>query len=492
LQGNSDPRSIAVGRLLSATLPLLALSCSLTRFDHQECSAHSQCRESFGFGAVCGSQGYCEDAAPIPRCSTAFPDDVFSRRDLYRDAIVIGSLMDHSSLAHLVREKAIRLAVKQASKAGGLDGRRVAAVFCDIAEDNKYDTLSRSAAAVSSAKYLSDRLGVPAIVGPLASDDTQQVWENVRGSTVVMSPAATSLSLAALESAPSDDQPGSLWRVAPPDSLQGEVIAKDMIERGVKSAMVIRETGLYGDGLAQVFQDRFTALGGTAKLESLDVDSRIGEATATAAADSAQEVLFISSQQDWVIRFLNAASTPGLEQAYLNKGIFLTDAAANEGVLVGAAAASSLFPRVRGTRPAPRDPNDHVLTNFAADYRAEYTGEDATTTTFSAHSYDGAWLVLYGAVWSLFREGRVTELGVAHGLRKVSASGMTTPLTQSSWLLILKAFREGNAVNVSGASGELDFDPTTKNVIAPIQIWNITSPSGQPVVTEVAIRTPGG
>jgi branched-chain amino acid transport system substrate-binding protein len=396
--------------------------------------------------------------------------------------------MDRSSAAHVVRERAIRLAVKQASKGVALEGRKIAAVFCDIAENNQYDTLSRSAAAVSSAKYLSETLGVPAVVGPLASDDTQQVWENVRGAAVVMSPAATSLSLASLESAPSDEQPGSLWRVAPPDSLQGEVIAKDMLERGVKSVMVIRETGLYGDGLAQVFQDRFKAGGGTPSLESLDVDTKIGELTAKAAADSAQEVLFISSQQDWVVRFLNAASG---QQAYMSKGIFLTDAAANQGVLDGAASASSLFPRIRGTRPAPRDPNDYVFAAFAGDYKAEYSGEDPSTTTFSAHSYDGAWLVLYGAVWSLFREERVTELGVAQGLRRVSASSTPTPLTSSSWPVILAAFRAGNAVNVSGASGELDFDPATKNVVAPIQIWNITSPNGQPVVTQVAIRTPG-
>jgi len=41
-----------------------------------------------------------------------------------------------------------------------------------------------------------------------------------------------------------------------------------------------------------------------------------------------------------------------------------------------------------------------VFASFAADYMAEY-GEDATTTTFSAHSYDGAWLVLYGGVDAL-------------------------------------------------------------------------------------------
>jgi branched-chain amino acid transport system substrate-binding protein len=477
--------------LLSAALPQLALGCSLTRFDPDRCVDHAQCRESFGFGAVCNAEALCEAPRPIPRCAgEPFPDDLFSRPELYRNALVIGSLMDRSSAAHIVRERAVRLAVKEASQAGGLDDRKVAAVFCDIAEDSKYDSLARADAASESAKYLSRTLGIPAIVGPLASGDTQQVWESVRNSgTVIMSPAATSLSLGALEPAPSDERPGFLWRVAPPDSLQGAVIATDMLERGIKEAMVIRETGLYGDGLAQLFQDHFKAGGGVVAVESLNVDTKIGELTAKAAAHAAQEVLFISSQQDWVIRFLNAASG---QQGYATKGIFLTDAAANQAVLAGAAAASPLFARVRGTRPAPRDPKDYVFASFAADYKAEYAGEDAATATFSAHSYDGAWLVLYGAAWSLLRDGRVTGSGIAQGLRRVSTGDQRTAITPSSWLGVLAAFRSGSSVNLSGASGELDFDPVTKNVVAPIEIWNISSATGQPVITHVATKTPGG
>lgn len=199
-------------------------------------------------------------------------------------------------------------------------------------------------------------------------------------------------------------------------------------------------------------------------------------------------MLFISSQQDWVIKFLNAA---GGQAAYMTKEIFLTDAAANAAVLTGAAASAAIFPIVRGTRPAPRDTNDYVFASFGANYKAEYAGEDATAATFSAHSYDGAWLVLYGAAWSLVQEGRVTGLGIAHGLRKVS-TGTATPIIPSSWLGVLTSFRAGTSVNLSGASGEIDFDPITKNVIAPIEIWKISSETGQPAIAHVDTKTPGG
>jgi hypothetical protein len=38
---------------------------------------------------------------------------------------------------------------------------------------------------------------------------------------------------------------------------------------------------------------------------------------------------------------------------------------------------------------------------------------------------------------------------------------------------VVNAFRTGAAVNLSGASSELDFDPVTRNVMAPIEIWSI-------------------
>jgi branched-chain amino acid transport system substrate-binding protein len=452
-------------------LLVVGLGCSFTRFDHQDCSKNSECRTAFGFGAICNDDGLCEAARPIARCTTTVPDDLFTRPDRYKNAIVIGSLMDRSSAAHLVREKAISLAVKEAGEANAGGDPPLAAVLCDIAQKNDYDALMRPAAAVAAANFLSGTLGVAAIVGPSASGDAQQVWEAMRAKgTVVISPAATSPSLLALEPMSTDKDPGFLWRVAPPDSLQGTVIADDMTARGVMKAAVVREGGAYGEGLAKVFQDRFIANGGKVDILAITTDTQIGEATATVAGSDASEVLFISSQQDWVIKFLNAASG---QAGYDNKGIFLTDAAANQSVLTGASAAGKLFPRVRGTRPAPRDVKDYVFASFVANYKAEYHGEDPTAATFSQHAYDAAWLALYGSAWSRLRENGVTGLGIARGLRKVSGGGSPTAIIPSSWPTVVTAFRGGNAVNLSGASGELDFDPSTRNVTAAIEIWSV-------------------
>jgi ABC-type branched-subunit amino acid transport system substrate-binding protein len=465
------------------------MGCSATRFERQLCTEGAQCRRAFGFGAVCSSDGFCEPAAPSARCNTTFPEDLFSRPDVYRSAIVIGSLMDRSSASHVVREKAVRMAVKELSDAGGIAGRPVGAVFCDLAEKAEYDQQKPPAIAVSCATFLSANLGIKVVVGPSGSADTQKVWESLRQQAlVVISPAATSPSLVRLEPTSSDAEPGFLWRVAPPDSGQGTVIAQDMLQRQVKSAAVILETGPYGEGLAQIFQQRFTAGGGTVEIHPIqaNADTSIGEVTAKVAGGNAAEVLFISSKQDWVIKFLNAASG---QRGYDSKGIFLTDAAANEGVLLGASAASALFRRVRGTRPAPRDRQEYVFASFVANYKAQYMGQDPTTATFSDHSYDATWLAFSGAAWSLLRESEVTGLGIARGLRHVS-SGPATVTIPSSWPVVINAFRVGNSVDLSGASGEINFDPVTRNVTASIEVWTVGTQAGQaPTILSAGTRT---
>jgi hypothetical protein len=156
-------------------------------------------------------------------------------------------------------------------------------------------------------------------------------------------------------------------------------------------------------------------------------------------------------------------------------------------VLMNAAAAAKLFPRVRGTRPAPRDAKDYVFASFVANYKAEYGGEDPTAATFSHHAYDAAWLALYGSAWSRLREnGVVSGLGIARGLRHVSGGGTPIPIIPSSWATVVAAFRNGAAVNLSGASGELDFDPVTRSVVAPIEIWAIENGA----IAHVDTKTP--
>jgi len=190
-----------------------------------------------------------------------------------------------------------------------------------------------------------------------------------------------------------------------------------------------------------------------------------------------EEVLFVSSDIDDITSFFSAAATI---TGYATKGIFLSDAAATDDVLMGAN--STRFGRVRATRPAPLDKDtDIVYATFLASYQTEY-GQDAAGQVFTAHSYDAAWLLTYGATWALFQEDAITGRNIARGLRRLS-SGSVLNVGPTSWVTIQQQFTAGNSINVRGASGPLDYDPVSEETTADIEIWTINGTSIQPEYT---------
>ena len=209
-------------RALTAFGLASSLGCSLIgTADYEECASTSDCRAAFGFGSVCGSDGLCAAATAAPRCTQTFPEDLWSSPEKYKDAIVLGSLMDRSSSTHAAREKSSRLAAKQVNDEGGVEGKEFAVVYCTYEADLAFDDLEPADAAVASAHYLVDQLGVPAILGPAGSADTSAVYQALANTgTLVMSPSATSPALTGLDSDASDAAPGLLWRTAPPDTLR--------------------------------------------------------------------------------------------------------------------------------------------------------------------------------------------------------------------------------------------------------------------------------
>ncbi len=480
--------------LFTAITTLLAASCSLTTVSQTDCETSAECVEALGDGHLCGSAGYCilsanacasdsdcrerngfasscgtggecVDLEPTARCTKTYPEKLFTRSDR-ADYVVIGNLMDRSVTTHQARENSAELAFRQANAEGGIDGKKFGIVFCTIEENADFDSLERTDAAVASAEWLVNTLGVPAIVGPAASSDTGAVFSAIRDSkTVVISPSATSPALTAQDNtSPTDKDPGFLWRTAPPDSLQGEIIAADMKARGVTKVTVVNETGAYGDELARVFQEEF----GAADIKVFSSDTQIADLAVDVASSDTEEVLFVSSQTSDGVKFLNAAASTGAD--FDGKQIFLTDSAANADLIDSGAEA--LFARVRGTRP--KAVSGPVYSAFQASYAAEFK-DDVSQFSFTAQAYDAAWLVLYGAAWSYLQDESVSGLQIARGIRRTSSpSGIDVEIRGPQWQSVVQAFREKKRVNVTGASGELDFNLKTEETTAPIEVWRIS------------------
>jgi branched-chain amino acid transport system substrate-binding protein len=474
-------RSSAVA---SALLLAVLASCSLTRTTVDSCSANADCRAGFGIGSICNGEGLCEKAPPNNRCTRTFPEDLLSRPESYPNAIVLGSLVVGSIESQRARENATRLAIKEVNEQGGLDGRLFGVVFCDVAEDPKFDSLKRAEAVVATGTYVADVIGVPAIVGPSASPDVIAVFNALKDRGVlVISPSATSPELTTVDVPEATDaQPGLLWRTAVPDTEQGKVIADYLASAkrnpAVNNVSIVFEKGAYGEGLEKVFREAFAqrkpASTITAKGFAAGNTGERNAAVFGAAEPGPQYVVFFSSQAGDQSSFVvGVKDLP----SYQNVSLFLSDSAANADLLTNAAGASAIFPKIRGTRPAVPDDEDPVYNLFKFSYQAAFN-DDPGRFTFVPHAYDATWLVMYGSAFALRREQRITGLGIAKGLRRIApgADG-AIQVTPASWKQISDDLGADKPVKLVGASGDLDYDPSTEETTGRTEIWQI---SGDP------------
>lgn len=348
-----------------------------------------------------------------------------------------------------------------------------------------FDDLSQDQANLSVVRWLSQDIGVPGLIGPASSVRTEAAFQlSEAAGSLMISPSATSTALTVLDGDVStNESPGLLWRTAPPDDIQGAVIAQYMSETlGTQSVAVIHEIGTYGEGLADAFVQNFT---GSVTQQSFMNDSERDEAIAS--IEGVDEVFFISSSKEDIISFFQAASVvPAFESDKHPVGIFLSDAAYYIDIFESAASHSDLFEQVLGSRPyAAPSP---VYNSFAAAYATEFEGHNLDSGGYTAQAFDAMWLMLYGSAWSLYQGGNITGLGTARGLRQIS-SGNPIDIKPSSWTLVLEQFQDAQSINLTGASGELDYDPDTGELTTPIEIWRVESDgqSGFQFVSETVI-----
>jgi branched-chain amino acid transport system substrate-binding protein len=453
---------------------LLLLSCSLGRFQYDACTSNAECREAFGWGQVCGEEGLCEAAEAPSRCAQTWPEDLLTSREEHADDIVLGVNYDRTNFAYEVL--AMRLAIIQANEQGGLDGRDFALIECDNQADASFDDLTQDDANVEVTRWLADDIGVPGIIGPATSGRSEAAYQVAAPlGTLIISPSATSPALTDIDGLTSTDaDPGLFWRTAPPDSLQGEVIASYMInELDASVVSVVYETGPYGEGLADAFIENFEGTGRTIVKRSFASASERDEAIAAAGGGGFDQLLFIGSDKDDLTAMFYAT---GQLSAFTNQedpvGIFLSDGAYYIDIFEDVSEYDELFDQVRGSRPTIIPGT--VYDAFAASYAGTFGGQDPSEAGFTAYAYDAAWLLLYGSAWSNYQEDAITGIGIGRGLRKIS-SGEEIDIKPSTWISVRANFKAGESIDVVGASGELDYDPKTGETASPIEVWGVQS-----------------
>ena len=137
--------------------------------------------------------------------------------------------------------KAAELAISEVNKSGKFmsSNTKIEGIRAD-------STCVDAAAATAAAERLVTSDKVNAIVGADCSGVTTAILQNVAMSNgvVMISPSATSPALSTLP------DNGLFFRTAPSDARQGEIVAKMLIEKGLKKAAMTYTNNDYGKVIA--------------------------------------------------------------------------------------------------------------------------------------------------------------------------------------------------------------------------------------------------
>lgn len=455
------------------------VACSaVSKVDFAECTDNATCRDAFGLGWSCGDAGLCQEAEQHPRCKAVYPETLFSDPEKYGNAILFGSQLDHTPVSGDGRMiNAATLAIKEAN-ASGLDGRLFGIVHCDYREDEKIDKLTSEEAVVETAKYLVDDLGAVAIIGPGYSSLAEALYVELKMDshatpTLIVSPSATSDSLTNVD-VRDGDKPGLFWRTAPPDSRLGKALAQRMNDDGITNATVIHVNDSYGTGLATNVSENFD---GTPDLKGFKGDSTANASINAIVSEIAMKtpaagdaIVFVGAEVAQVVAFLNAA----VVWPYFTEGdtvkLYLSDAAFNDAVLEQTEdLASGLYDQIQVAFPSV-DLDATAYGIFKSAYQSEFM-DNPDLASYSSHMYDATWLGVYATVWAYYRrEKQLDGLNLAYGLQQVTADKPVKLVQGVTFNEIKTEFQAGRAVNLQGASGNLDYNPETEELkdVSPI------------------------
>jgi len=167
-------------------------------------------------------------------------------------ALKIGTLLPQTgSLAFLGPPEiaGVDLAIKDINDAGGVLGKPVEADHTDSS-----DADNPNVAAASVDKLIGD--GVGGIVGAASSSVSLNVVDNIAAAQIVqISPANTSTKLSGYSP--------FYFRVAPPDTIQGDVMGKLLLADGKKNISILVFNDDYGTSLRDVVEKTVEAGGST-------------------------------------------------------------------------------------------------------------------------------------------------------------------------------------------------------------------------------------
>ena len=319
------------------------------------------------------------------------------------------------------------------------------------------DTAVNPVQGVDAARALVDVEGAVAIVGALSSGVTIAVAQSVTipKETPIISGASTAPAITTLE----DND--LVFRTTPSDAAQGIILARLAQEQGFETVGIMYINNAYGEGLANQFEESFTALGGTvtAMVPHEDVQPTYASELekATDGDPDALAVMSYTGQSRVYIR-------EALEGGYADTFLFVDGVKGSE--WIDDINAWDALDGTYGTAPgAPGSPEKDA---FETAYEETYGFP--VTHPFMAEHYDATVLIALAAA----KAGSTTDsIAIRDALRDVAnAPGEVVGPGRDEIARALRLIAEGKDIDYNGAGGNVDLDQNG-DVFGTIEIWTV-------------------
>jgi ABC-type branched-subunit amino acid transport system substrate-binding protein len=308
---------------------------------------------------------------------------------------------------------------------------------------------------VQSATELVNVVGVQALFGAAASGVTIPITSvTIPNQVVQISPSATSPAVSNL------DDNDFVFRTAPPDSLQGIVLADLAFNiKGYRTISIISRNDAYGAGLADALRANFEGLGGTVANVSLydPATTDFSAEIAAASADNPDAISLITFDEG------EALITQMVAAGVTNFDLFV-DGNKNQDLIDRLVASLGKEPLEGIVGTAPATAATVGGRTFAQLYR-QRLNEDPFV--FTPHSYDAIAVIAL----AIARAGEYSGPAIRDNLRAVANEpGEVITVGQLGAGLELAA--AGKDINYVGASGAVEFDDNG-DPFGPVGIWTI-------------------
>ncbi|MGA7932774.1 MAG: ABC transporter substrate-binding protein [Kovacikia sp.] len=387
------------------------------------------------------------------------------------DQLKIGTLLpitgDLAAYGSSMQQSA-RLLVDRVNACGGVLGQPVELV----AQDDQTEPAAGAAAMTRLAEV--DR--VAGVVGAASSAVSSAAVEiAVRNQVVMISPASTSPVFS--DRARRGDFNGFWLRTAPPDTFQGEALAKLAKARGYQTVAVLVINNDYGNGLLSSFIPNFEALGGRVPNKANPAryapDSSTFDSVVSAAFKEAPDAVLVVAYPDTGSLILKTA----YEQGFLGKK---TKVLASEGMKEAKIAeqigknsqGEYVAAGMLGTATSAAGP---AFKDFQALFTVQYKQQPKV---YDPHTWDATTLLVLAAEAAK----SPTSTAIRDKLREVSnpPGEVVTDVCQG-----LALIRAGKKVNYQGASGTVDLNPQG-DVTGTYDIWTVEPDGKLKVIGKIA------